>query len=285
MLYFHNMTGRFAPSPSGHMHIGNASTALLCWLQVKSYGGKILLRIEDIDHERCKKQYVDSVFEDLIKLGLDWDEQPLFQSNRENDYEAALEFLIKKNLIFPCSCSRKDIRESIHDQGKSHQSYPGTCLNKKLPFDGPYCLRLKNWDGYPVVRRSDNTWSYNFAVVIDDAYQEISHIVRGQDLKECDPLQNHLRKLLSYSFPKISHAPLWLGPNKKKLTKTDGAVSLKDYYDKGWSPESILGHIARGIGLNKDLAPINAKDLIHKYESYNWDKHSVSSREVLPLWL
>ncbi len=283
MLYFHNMTGRFAPSPSGYMHIGNASTALLSWLQVKSYGGKILLRIEDIDHERCKKQYVDSVFEDLIKLGLDWDEQPLFQSNRENDYATALEFLIKKNLIFPCSCSRKDIRKSIQGQGESHQSYPGTCLNKKLPFEGPYSLRLKNWDGYPIVKRSNNIWSYHFTVVIDDAYQEISHIVRGQDLKECDPLQNHLRKLLGYGFPKISHAPLWFGPNKKKLTKTDGAVSLRDYYNKGWSPEAILGHIARGIGLNKDLAPVNAKDLIHKYESYNWDKHYVSSREVLHL--
>tara|TARA_B100000768_G_C11272623_1_gene374171 strand:- start:487 stop:1326 length:840 start_codon:yes stop_codon:yes gene_type:complete len=279
------MTGRFAPSPSGHMHIGNASTALLSWLQVKSYGGKIVLRIEDIDHKRCKKQYVDSVFEDLIKLGLNWDEQPLFQSRRENDYKTALEFLIKKDLIFSCSCSRKDIRESIQDQSQSNQSYPGTCLNKKLPFEEPYSLRIKNWDGYPIIRRSDNIWSYNFAVVVDDAYQEISHIVRGRDLKECGPLQHHLRKLLGYGFPKISHAPLWFGPNKKKLTKTDGAISLKDYYDNGGTPEEVLGLIARGIGLNNDLAPSNAKDLINKYESYNWDKHSVSSLEVLPLWL
>ena len=280
-LYFHTMTGRFAPTPSGYMHIGNASTALLAWLQIKNLGGEIVLRIEDIDSQRCKKKYTKSVFEDLLKMGLTWDNKPLFQSDRNQHYQSVLDFLIRKDLIFACSCNGKMIRKSMLNMD-SH-NYMGRCMKKNLPLDGPYNLRLKTWKGYPVVRRSNKAWSYNFVVVIDDSYQKITHIVRGADLQECDSLQEHLRRLLGYDSPSIYHAPIWLGPGGGKLSKKDGPISLKDYFKKGWTPESLMGAIAAGLNLKKDKSPCSAKDLINSLESYDWNKSSVYSSDFLPL--
>ena len=282
-LYFHTMTGRFAPTPSGYMHIGNASTALLSWLHVKSLGGKIVLRIEDIDSQRCKKKYTKSIFEDLSKMGLNWDGEPLFQSDRDENYQSVLNFLIQKDLVFACSCNRKMIRKSIPN--KDSKCYQGTCIKKNLPLDGPYSLRLKTWKGYPVIRRSDKTWSYNFVVVIDDAFQKVTHIVRGADLQECDSFQEHFRELLGYESPSIHHAPIWLGPGGQKLSKKDGPISLKDYFHKGWSPEPLLGAIAAGLNLKKDKSPCSANYLINSLGSYDWNKSSVYSSDFLPLSL
>ena len=280
-LYFHTMTGRFAPTPSGYMHIGNASTALLSWLHVKSLGGKIVLRIEDIDSQRCKKKYTKSIFEDLSKMGLNWDGEPLFQSDRDENYQSVLNFLIQKDLVFACSCNRKMIRKSILN--KDSKYYQGTCINKNLPLNGPYSLRLKTWKGYPVIRRSDKAWSYNFVVVIDDASQKVTHIVRGADLQECDSFQEYLRGLLGYESPIIHHAPIWLGPGGQKLSKKDGPISLKDYFHKGWSPEALLGVIAAGLNLKKDKSPCSANYLINSFGSYDWNKSSVYSSDFLPL--
>jgi len=284
-LYFNIMNGRFAPSPSGHMHIGNASTALLSWLQIKNIGGKIYLRIEDIDPERSKKNYVNSIVEDLNALGLFWDGVVLFQSKRSSAYKLALDYLIRQNLIFACSCSKKEIRQTLWSKNASVNSYTGTCLNKGLSLDGPFTLRLKSWSSYPILRRYDKAWAYNFSTVIDDEYQNITHIVRGLDLKECAPLQNHFRSLLEYNSPRIYYAPIWCGPDKNKISKRHGDISIKDLLRKGWSPKSIIGLIAARLNLNSDSDACSPDALIDNYASYNWDKKVVSSNEVLSLWL
>lgn len=297
-----NYRGRFAPTPSGEMHIGNARTALLAWLDARSRGGTFILRIEDIDRPRCKPHYYGLLMEDLRFLGIDWDEGPdiggpfgpYVQSHRLGDYEEALKRLMERNLLYPCYCSRAEllsIASAPHGLAGEGPAYPGICRNltdeerreresRKSPS-----LRFRLPDravsfedgaagpqrfapgagGDFVVRRADGIVSYQLAVVVDDAAMGVTDVVRGADLLDSTPRQLFLFEALGFAAPRYAHVPLLCGPDGKRLAKRHGALSIRALRERGVRPETIVGAIASVSGLHDRAEPIAARELIGRF--------------------
>ena len=249
------MVGRFAPSPTGIMHWGNASTALVAWLQVRAEGGRMLLRMEDVDPQRSKPEFADGWRRDLAWLGLDWDEEVAPQSQRGPRYAEALANLASQGLVFACRCTRRDMEEAVSaPHGSFMGSSPGTCADGRWPLDGPGARRLRVPEEFSersgsvaqlrdkladtrrsglhdtvVLRRADGAWAYQLAVVVDDMDQGVTHIVRGRDLEDSEPLQRFLHRLLgSQRPPEVEHAPLWMGPDGHRLSKRHGSVGVRN---------------------------------------------------------
>lgn len=226
--------GRFAPSPTGRMHLGNVFSALLSWLSAKSQGGTWLLRIEDIDPQRSKQEYAELIMDDLHWLGLDWDEGPYYQSERGDIYEHYLKQLTDNGLTYPCYCTRADIlaTQAPHESD-GRVVYKGTCRNltpgvktgpaairMKVPSegkgilsftDGHYGMQtidLTTHCGDFIVRRKDGAWAYQLAVVVDDALMGINEVVRGCDLLLSSPQQIYLAQQLGFAPPHFTHLPL-----------------------------------------------------------------------------
>jgi len=243
--------GRFAPSPTGPLHMGSLVTALASWLDARAHGGTWLVRIEDIDYPRCVRGADDSILRTLAALGMHPDEPPLWQSRREPHYATALQGLEAAGQVYPCGCSRKEIADSLVHVRERHQTlaYPGTCrhgLNGKLPrawrvrvpdgdgatvcFDdrwqGRQCQNLATELGDFVLRRADGLWAYQLAVVVDDALQGITHIVRGADLLDSTPRQIHLQHLLGLPTPSYLHVPVVVNTVGEKLSKQSGAEAI-----------------------------------------------------------
>ncbi len=243
--------GRFAPSPTGPLHLGSLVTALASWLDARAHGGDWLVRIEDIDYPRCIKGADDDILRTLEALGLQPDEPPVWQSRREHLYAEALRQLDADGHLYPCGCSRKEIADSLVHVRERHQTlgYPGTCrngLHGKLPRawpvrvpDGPaaticfddrwqgrQCQNLETELGDFVLRRADGLWAYQLAVVVDDAAQDITHIVRGADLLDSTPRQIHLQHLLGLPTPAYLHVPVVVNAVGEKLSKQSGAQAL-----------------------------------------------------------
>jgi glutamyl-tRNA synthetase len=294
--------GRFAPTPSGEMHVGNARTALLAWLDARSRGGQFILRIEDIDKPRCKPQYYDLLMEDLRWLGIDWDEGPdiggpfgpYVQSLRLGDYERALKRLEEQQLLYPCYCSRAElmaVASAPHGLGSEGPAYPGTCrklteeerreresrkspsLRFRLPdraaaFEdgaaGPQRFE-PGAGGDFVVRRADGIVSYQLAVVVDDAAMGITDVVRGADLLDSTPRQLFLFEALGVEAPRYAHVPLLCGPDGKRLAKRHGALSIRALRERGVRAETIIGAIASVSGLHDRVEPIAAHELIGRF--------------------
>lgn len=237
--------GRFAPSPTGPLHLGSLVTALASWLDARAHGGDWLVRIEDIDYPRCVKDADTGILRTLDALGLRPDEPPVWQSRRESRYADALRQLDAAGSLYPCGCSRKEIADSLIHVRERHQTlgYPGTCrngLHGKLPRawrvrvpDGPaaticfddrwqrrQCQNLETELGDFVLRRADGLWAYQLAVVVDDAEQGITHIVRGADLLDSTPRQLYLQELLGLPQPRYLHVPLIIQPDGHKLGKS-----------------------------------------------------------------
>jgi glutamyl-tRNA synthetase len=231
------VVGRLAPSPTGGQHLGNARTYLIAWLSARSQGGRVLLRIEDIDAPRVKPGYVDLILEDLRWLGLDWDGEPMIQSHWLARHEAALHRLQEQELVYPCMCSRADIRATsaphVEDEGPV---YPGTCAGRRVAdavelrgqyvwrlrtagrevefadgFRGPTRLTLRQIGGDFVVWRSIGVPAYQLAVVVDDAEQGVTEVIRGDDLVFSTPRQLLLYEALGWTAPRFTHVPLVLG--------------------------------------------------------------------------
>jgi glutamyl-tRNA synthetase len=273
-----NRDGRYAPSPSGDLHLGNLRTALLAWLFARSEGARFVVRIDDLDPDRSDPQTADRQLADLRALGLEWDEaeRPLRQSEREGAYVEALERLTSSGLIYECFCSRREIREAPSaPHGKQPEgSYPGTCLKlsaaerrERHRAGHPAALRVRAggaavafedrlWGARTggvddfVVRRKDGAHGYLLAVVVDDAAQGIGEIVRGSDLLGSSPRQIWLAEALG--LPPIeswAHVPLVLGPDGRRLAKRHGAVTLSDRRALGESPAEVLGLLASSLGL------------------------------------
>ncbi|MFV8382459.1 tRNA glutamyl-Q(34) synthetase GluQRS [Corynebacterium hindlerae] len=265
------MIGRYAPSPSGDLHFGNLRTALLAWLFARHDGGGFVLRVEDVDTGRSSMESAERQLEDLAAIGLDWDGEPLYQSTRGDAYAAALASLD----TYPCYCSRKEIQEASRAPHAIPGSYPGTCRNGaavrpgKAPstrlrssvtsftvqdfFAGSYTGDVDDM----VLRRGDGDWAYNLAVVVDDAYQGVTQVVRGDDLLPSAPRQAYLASLLGVPAPEYVHVPLVLNTAGKRLAKRDGAVTLRDM-DLSWA----RAELARSIGLQ----PASPAGLLEQFD-------------------
>jgi glutamyl-tRNA synthetase len=286
-------TGRFAPSQSGPLHLGNLRTALLAWLSARATRSSFLLRIEDIDRERSRPEHERRQIEDLRAIGVDWDGDPVRQSERTGLYRAALERLEAAGRVYPCWCTRAEIQaatEAPHGP-LPDGAYPGTCRRltvtertereriagrppslrldgrgERLDFDDRLHGRVEGAVDDFVLWRWDDTPAYNLAVVVDDADQGVGEVVRGDDLIDSTPRQLLLYRLLGLSAPAHAHVPLVLGPDGARLAKRHGAVTLADRAGRGENAADALAWMAVSLGLAKPGEPIAATDLIDRFD-------------------
>ena len=259
---------RFAPSPTGELHLGGARTALFNWLYAKKHQGSFFLRIEDTDKERSKDIFTNQILDSLKWLGLDWDEPLVYQSGRMDRYKYYLNKLLDENKAYRCFCSKSDVENYKKD---SYALYPGTCRNltseevkSKLNQGISFTIRIKLEEGITafddlvygaintnnkelddfIIARSDGSPTYNFTVVVDDFEMEISHVIRGDDHLSNTPKQLILYKSLDLNPPIFAHLPMILGPDKKRLSKRHGAPGVQSFADQGYFPDSILNYLA-----------------------------------------
>ncbi len=297
-------TGRFAPSPSGRMHLGNLLCSLLAWLSAKQAGGKIVLRIEDLDRARCPRVYADQLEADLARLGLGWDEGgstggpngPYYQSQRDEIYHSYYKKLEEAGLVYPCFCSRAQLhaasaphredgtpvyaglcRGLTHEQRRQKALQRPPAMRLVVPDEtiaftdghlGRYAENLKTDCGDFVLRRADGVFAYQLAVVVDDALMGVTQVVRGADLLESTPRQLYLYRLLDLPAPRFYHLPLLLAPDGRRLSKRDGDVSLEQLQRK-YTPAQIVGRLAFLAGLLEEPEEATPAQLI---PVFHWDK-------------
>jgi glutamyl-tRNA synthetase len=302
------VVGRLAPSPTGAQHLGNARTYLLAWLSARAAGGRVVMRIEDIDSPRVKPWAIEQAADDLRWLGLDWDEgpdiggphAPYLQTQRTDQYEAALQRLIQLDLAYPCTCTRKDIEAAASAPHESPATvdwqfdgpiYPGVCASWRrgdpLPKGGTYCWRfrvpnqpLTIHDGvcgrvsvnpaqqlgdFPLTRKNGQA-SYQLAVVVDDAAMGITEVVRGDDLLPSVFRQLPLIDALNLPRPNYTHVPLVVGPDGRRLAKRHGDTRLSHFRDAGVAAEAIVAWAARSAGLIDSQQPVRAGELIDRFD-------------------
>lgn len=287
-----NADGRFAPSPTGPLHVGNLRTALLAWLFARSAGARFLLRVEDLDRLRVHPGVEEAQLADLRSLGLEWDGPVVRQSERMELYEEALSRLDDDGLLYPCYCTRAEIRAAASaPHGISAMTlYPGTCrdLTAKERADReaagrPPALRIRGEgnrltfedrllghqeeevDDF-VVRRNDGAPAYQLAVVVDDAAQDIGEVVRGKDLADSTPRQILLARSLGLKPPSYAHVPLVLGPDGERLAKRHGAVTLADCAAAGYGLSEVLDWMALSLGLAEPGEQVSAERLLSRFD-------------------
>jgi glutamyl-tRNA synthetase len=279
--------GRFAPSPSGRLHLGNLRTALLAWLFARSAGGSFLLRVEDLDRERSRPEHERRQIEDLRAIGLDWDAEAPRQSERTARYREALEGLRADGRVYPCWCTRAEIRAASQaPHGPLPEgAYPGTCRRltaaeraERERSRRPAALRLDaaaarvefedRLHGHVtavvddfVLWRGDDSPAYQLAVVLDDADQGVTEVVRGDDLLDSTPRQIELARLLGLPVPRHAHVPLVLGEDGRRLAKRHGAVTLEDH-----PPGRALSWMAGSVGLAEPGELVSAHALIERFD-------------------
>ncbi len=285
--------GRFAPSPSGRMHLGNVFTALLAWLSAKRTGGEILLRIEDLDPARSREEYANAIMADFQWLGLTWDRQSENQSRRNAMYAEAIDCLWRKGLVYPCYCSRDQLHAASAPHGSDGRViYAGTCRylteaqrrnqhktpclrvcvpDQEISFSdglqGLQSMNLKREWGDFIIRRADGVTAYQLAVVTDDGESGVTQVVRGRDLLASTPAQIWLYNLLKLKVPQFYHVPMLLAPDGRRLSKRNRDIDLgmlKLY----WRPEKIIGLLASACGLIDRWEPVAARDLV---SVFSWD--------------
>ena len=297
--------GRYAPSPSGRMHLGNLMCCLLAWLSAKSKGGQVLLRIEDLDTVRCPRVYADAIVDDLAWLGLaaDGPTPTVYQSERSGIYQQYYDILLKKGLVYPCFCSRSQ----LHAASAPHRSdgqvvYAGTCRglsdaeiarrsltrapafrvqvpDEEIAFTdghlGRYAENLARDCGDFYLRRADGVFAYQLAVVVDDALMGVTEVVRGSDLLSSTPRQLWLYRELGLTAPQFYHLPLLLAPDGRRLSKRDGDQSLENLRAR-YTPQEIIGKLAYVCGLQDTPAPAAPQELV---PAFSWDK--VPKQDIL----
>ena len=286
MLY----RGRFAPSPTGPIHLGTARTALLGWLRARSRGGVFVLRVEDLDTARVREGAAQRQLEDLRWLGLDWDEGPdvggalgpYTQSERLDHYERALRAL--RPHVYPCTCSRKEIAQVVSAPHGEERVYPGTCregpshperasaIRFRMPeppalddtaFDDVVCGRVEGLGrGDFVLRRKDGLFAYQLACTVDDHLMQITEVLRGDDLLSSTPRQIALYRALGWTPPRFFHVPLLYGADGERLAKRHGATSVAELRAAGRSAQSLIGELAHGLGLIDRFEAVGAADLL-----------------------
>ena len=269
------IVGRYAPSPTGTLHLGNVRTAILAWLHARLHQGVFYLRMEDLDTPRTVAGSAAAIVNDLQWLGLDWDSDIVYQSQRDSLYESALFELKERGLIYPCFCSRKDIQQAASAPHVPPGIYPGTCANltqdeiqqrqkNKTPA---YRVRadasLQDSLGDFVVKRADGLFAYQLAVVVDDIAQGITHVVRGNDLADSAERQRYLASLLAPSRAPIIylHAPLMLDSSGNRLSKRDGSDSLDTIREQNITAPELIGQLMFDLKLVNSPAAISLDDL------------------------
>ena len=291
-----SVRGRFAPSPSGRMHLGNLWSCLLAWLSARSVGGSMVLRLEDLDPDRCRPEYCDQVMRDLEWLGLDWDGQPVWQSRRTEAYEEAFRQLEQQDLIYPCYCTRAErLAASAPHRSDGVVLYDGRCRrltpeqrteygktrrpawrvavpDETVSFhdlcQGKYSENLARDCGDFILRRSDGVYAYQLAVVVDDAMMGVTQVVRGSDLLDSTPRQLWLQDKLGLPHPEHGHVPLLLSGDGRRLAKRDRDQELGQLQQKYSAPE-LVGKLAHGAGLLEEYQPITPSQLL---PFFSWDK-------------
>jgi glutamyl-tRNA synthetase len=284
--------GRLAPSPTGAQHVGNARTYLIAWLAARASGGRVVLRIEDIDSPRIKPGATEQATADLRWLGLDWDGKPVVQTSRLLHYEAALEALKQQELVYPCTCTRSDIAAAASAPHAGEEvTYPGTCAHRRAAdavtlaaegkpfawrfrvsdspaftdlFAGEQHIDLKQAGGDFVVWKSAGTPAYQLAVVVDDAAAGVTEVVRGDDLIPSTPRQLLLYRALGLSAPQFTHVPLVVGEDGRRLAKRHGDTRLSALR-AGVSPESLVGLLGWSCGWLECPEPVSARDLLPRF--------------------
>lgn len=309
---------RFAPSPTGFLHIGGVRTALYNWLYAKRNGGKFLLRIEDTDLERSEDRFTQDILASMRWLGLHWDEDPIFQSKRLEEYRAKVESLVERDLAYYCKCSEDDVdamREKMVAAGQKPM-YDRSCREKKLHPDGkdgkreignvPAVVRAKvplsgsvqftdlirgeievqnsELDDFVLIR-SNGAPTYNLSVVVDDVESRMTHIIRGDDHINNTPKQIHLYRAFGYTLPKFAHLPMILGPDKKKLSKRHGAVSANVYRAEGYLPQALLNFLVRLGWSHGDQEEFSVEELCQLFDFDHVQKSSAVFNTEKLLWL
>lgn len=315
-MHTDKIKGRFAPSPTGRMHLGNIAAALVSWLSVKSRGGKWVLRIEDLDPQRSRMEYARQIEDDLIWLGLEWDEGgidgkgdngPYMQSRRDDRYSDVLKQLKSTGLTYPCFCSRGEILSTqAPHQSDGRIVYQGTCRppalggmrqeeptrrgatrlfvpDKEITFTdrhfGAQSVNLAHHCGDFILQRADGAWAYQLAVVVDDADMGITEVVRGSDLLLSSAQQIYLYNLLELTPPEFAHVPLVCNAEGRRLSKRDQSLSMEAMRSAGLTPQEIIGKAASLMGLLPKPEPVTAASLIDIFE---WSKipsgHTVTIR-------
>ena len=285
------VVGRLAPTPSAGIHVGNVFSCLVAWLAARSAGGRVLLRIEDVDKPRCKQTFIDGILRDLDTLGITWDNADImYQSMRSEAYDAAFEKLRSLDVLYPCFCSRADLHVASAPHVGEHYIYAGTCrelsadeiaertlrrspaYRLRVPDDvvcitdeiqGTYSQNLAGECGDYVLRRSDGIYSYQLAVVVDDLEQGVNQVVRGLDLLECAPQQSYLRGLLCPDAADIeyAHIPMIVDSNGRRLAKRDRDMSLPAILEHFETVEAFIGYLAYTTGLQPVNEPTTAENL------------------------
>lgn len=284
--------GRFAPSPTGDLHVGNLRTALLAWLFARSSRSSFLVRMEDLDRVTASQVHEQSQLGDLAALGLDHDGPVGRQSERATHYDDAVDRLTAAGLTYPCYCTRREVREasSAPHGPQPEGAYPGTCRSLppstrarreaegrrpalRLRADGEVVGFVDRLRGPTeavvddlVLRRADGVAAYNLAVVVDDAAQGIGEVVRGDDLLLSTPRQLHLARLLRLPEPSHAHVPMVLGPDGRRLAKRHGAVTLTDLAAAGWAPSQALGWMAASLDLARPGESVTVDVLLDRFD-------------------
>lgn len=305
------VVGRFAPSPSGRMHLGNAFSALIAWLSARSSGGRMVLRIEDLDPRASSRERAKTLIDDLAWLGLDWDEGPHYQSDRLAAYDDAIVRLEELGLTYPCFCTRAE----LHAASAPHASdgtylYAGTCrglsheevalraelrppaTRLRVPNEddpagtitwtdlgfGPRQEVLARECGDFLIRRSDAVIAYQLAVVVDDCLMGVNQVVRGCDLLGSSARQTYLARLLGFEAPTFGHVPLLVAPDGRRLSKRDRDLDLGAMREAGAAPETVVGALAAAAGLVEAGAQARPSDLV---DAFSWDKIAAHRGDIV----
>lgn len=306
---------RFAPSPTGYLHIGGARTALYNWLLAKKMGGTFILRIEDTDLERSTPESIQAILDGMKWLGLEWDEGPFFQTKRFELYQQHIDKLVAEKKAYPCFCSPEvlESKRKLAQAEKRKPMYDRTCLKltdgeieKKKKGGEKFCIRFKSPDEGEIVvhdlikgdvatnnkelddliiRRTDGSPTYNFTVVVDDVTMQITHVIRGDDHLNNTPRQIQLYEALGYPLPQFAHVPMILGADKKRLSKRHGATSVVAYRDMGYLPEALLNYLARLGWSYKDQEIFTIPDMIEKFSLESVSKSAGIFNPEKLLWL
>lgn len=298
---------RFAPSPTGALHIGGARTALFNWLFARHNDGTFILRIEDTDTERSTKEFEQSILDGMKWLGMSWDEGPIYQTQRMDLYKEHVDKLLREGHAYRCTCTPEELeakRQIALSEGRKPK-YDGTCRSGASDSSKPFAIRFKTpVDGATsftdicrgdlsfenselddlIIARSDGTPTYNFTVVVDDVTMNITHVIRGDDHINNTPRQVAMYKALGYPVPLFAHLPMIYGSDKKKLSKRHGAASVTEYRELGYLPSAIVNYLARlgwshgdqeifttdELIQNFDLAKVGSSPSVFDFEKLGW---------------
>jgi glutamyl-tRNA synthetase len=295
---------RFAPSPTGYLHVGGARTALFSYLFARKHGGQFVLRIEDTDLERSTAESVNAILEGMTWLGLDYDEGPFYQTQRFDRYNAVIDALLDKGLAYRCVCPKERLDQLRDEQmaNKLKPRYDGLCRGQNVDPTQPHVVRFKNpTDGVVavddmirgrvffsnaelddlIIRRSDGAPTYNLSVVVDDADMAITHVIRGDDHLNNTPRQINILRALGHEPPRYAHVPMILGDDGARLSKRHGAVSVIAYRDQGYLPEALLNYLVRLGWAHGDQELFSVEEMISLFDigdvnkaasSFNTDK-------------